>query len=52
MYIYIYIYIYIYNLPPLIRNPPPYNLTSLGGVLIRGVIVGWVPTPYPPPLIK
>ena len=36
------------NLPPLIRTPP-YNLTSLGGFLMRGVIVGWVPTPYPPP---
>ena len=35
--IHIYIYIYIYNLPPpLIRTPPSYNLTSLGGHLIYG----------------
>ena len=39
-----------YNLPPLIRNPP-YNLTSLGGHLMRGVIVGWVP-PLTPSLNK
>ena len=31
--------------------PPPYNLTSLGGHFMRGVIVGWVPHPLPP-LIK
>ena len=30
-------------------TPPPYNLTSLEGYLMRGVIVAWVPTPYPPP---
>ena len=30
--------------------PPPYNLTSLGGHFMRGVIVGWVPPHLPPPL--
>ena len=49
--LYIYIYTLIHIISPLIRTPPappPYNLTSLGGLLMRGVIIGWVPTPYPP----
>ena len=39
---------------PLIRTPPPppYDLTSLGGHLMRGVIVGGVLPPYPLPLNK
>ena len=36
--------------PPLIRNPPPLQFDFVGGFLMRGVIVGWVPTPYPPPI--